>query len=256
VSKDWLKVLVETIEQDDEIGIVQSLVITEGVPAEYYKKNGTINLLGHNVVGFFDINDAGVGKIFQANGCSMIIRWKLVEQLGGLFPDEYFAYAEDTYLSFKVIFNGKKIMHNSRSIVHHKGNATTKEQVSSLMFFYRERNRLLNFILFFPGVFQLKYLPFLAFNFWVKFSLSLFSSNYSTKGLFRAYAWLVCNPKWIREHRHLLAGYQNVKPDEVLKFISGKVFNGDNLIEKIANTFSVFYCRLVGLKVFEVNKSV
>ena len=130
VNEDWLKGLLDEIERDDNIGIVQSLVITEGVPAEYYKKNGTINLLGHNVMNFFEINEDRTGEIFQANGCSLIIRWVLVEQLGGLFPDEYFAYAEDTYLSFKVKFYGKKIMHTSGSIVYHKGNATAKEQVS------------------------------------------------------------------------------------------------------------------------------
>lgn len=254
VSEDWLKVLVETIESDDVIGIVQSLVITEGVPADHYKKNGTINLLGHNVMGFFEINQDGIGEIFQANGCSMIIKWKLVEQLGGLFPDEYFAYAEDTYLSFKVLFNGKKIMHNSRSIVYHKGNATSKKQVSSLMYYYRERNRLLNFILFFTGSFQIKYLLFLFWNFQMKLILSLFSKNYSFSGLFKAYWWLVSNPKWIREHRRLLEGYQNLNEIEVLKYISGKVFNGDNLFARFSNSLSLFYCKLVGLKVFEVNK--
>jgi GT2 family glycosyltransferase len=254
VNEDWLKALLEAIESDENIGIVQSLVITEGVPAEYYKKNGTINLLGHNVMGFFEINAAGTGEIFQANGCSMIIRWVLVEQLGGLFPDEYFAYAEDTYFSFKVKFYGKKIMHTSGSIVYHKGNATAREQVSSMLYFYRERNRLLNFILFFPGIFQLKYLPFLIFNFWIKLLMSIFSNNYSSHGLIQAYRWIITNPKWIREHRRLLEGYEKEKPNDVLKFISGKVFNGDNIIERIANFISILYCRITRIKVFELSK--
>lgn len=254
VNADWLKGLLEIMEKDESIGMAQSLVITEGVPAEYYKKNGTINLLGHNVMDFFVINEDGIGEIFQANGCSLIIRWTLVEELGGLFPDEFFAYAEDTYLSFKVKFYGKKIMHTSSSIVYHKGNATAGQQVPSLLYFYRERNRLLNFILFFPGIFQFKYLPFLAFNFWVKFFLSMFSPNYSLSGLLKAYIWLLSNPKWIRENRRLLEGYEKVKPDQVLKFISGKVFNGNNIIERIANTFSVLYCRITRIKVFELNK--
>ena len=254
VSKDWLKCLVEEIEKDEEIGIVQSLVITEGIPAEYYKKNGTINLLGHNVMGFFDIGEDGTGEILQANGCSLIIRWKLVESLGGLFPDEYFAYAEDTYLSLKVLFYGKKIMHTSKSIVYHKGNVTTKKQVPAEMYFYRERNRLLNFILFFSTGFEFKYLMYLSFNFWVKLLYSLFSKNYSLKGLFRAYLWLLTNPKWIREHRLVLDGYKKSKENEILKMISGKVFEGNNFLEKIANSLSLLYCRVFRIKVYEVAK--
>lgn len=254
VSKDWLKCLVEEIGKDEDIGIVQSLVITEGIPAEYYKKNGTINLLGHNVMGFFDIGEDGRGEILQANGCSLIIRWELVETLGGLFPDEYFAYAEDTYLSLKVLFYGKKIMHTSKSIVYHKGNVTTKKQIPAEMYFYRERNRLLNFILFFSAVFELKYIMYLSFNFWIKLLYSFFSKNYSLKGLLRAYLWLVTNPKWIREHRQLLDGYKKSKEDGIFKMISGMVFEGNNAPERIANTLSLIYCRVFRIKVYEVAK--
>ena len=254
VNENWLKELVDVLESDENIGIVQSLVITEGIPAEYYKKNGTINLLGHNVMGFFDIGEDGKGEILQANGCSLIIRWKLVKELGGLFPDEYFAYAEDTYLSLKVLFYGKKIMHTSKSIVYHKGNATAKEQISSRLYFYRERNRLLNFLIFFSGGFELRYIPYLINNFFMKLLLSFFSSSYSTAGLLRAYLWIAGNPAWIKKQRRLLNGYGKVKDGEVLKYISGKVFNGNNFIEKAANFFSILYCRIVRIKVYEISR--
>ncbi len=252
VSRDWLKCLVEAIEKDENTGMVQSLVITEGIPAEHYKKNGTINLLGHNVMGFFEIGKDGTGNILQANGCSLIIRWNLVEELGGLFPDEYFAYAEDTYLSLKVMFYGKKIMHTSKSIVYHKGNVTTKKQIASKMYFYRERNRLLNFIVFFSGGFEMKYLAYLGFNFWTKLMLSFFSRNYSTGGLIKAYWWILTNPKWIRDHRFLLNGYKKCEEEKIIKMISGKVFEGSNVVEKAANLLSLLYCRVARIKVYEV----
>lgn len=252
VDVNWLQELLNVIEPDESIGIVQSLVLTEGIPEEHYRMNGTINLLGHNVMGFFPIGSDGTGEIFQANGASMMIRWILVEQLGGLFPDEYFAYAEDTYLCFKVKFYGKKIIHTSKSIVHHKGNATAKEQIPSLLYFYRERNRLLNFLLFFSGSFIWRYLPFLIFNFWTKFLLSFFSPQYSTKGLIKAYIWLVTNPAWIKQHRRLLHGYVKTPENDVLSYISGKVFNGDNAFEKFLNSMSVLYCKVLRLKIFEV----
>lgn len=254
VDVNWLRELLNVIEKDENIGIVQSLVITEGIPEEYYKENGTINLLGHNVMGFFPIHGDGIGEIFQANGASLIIRWALVEQLGGLFPDEYFVYAEDTYLCFKVKFYGKRIMHTSRSIVHHKGNATANKQIPSLLYFYRERNRILNFLLFFSGSFLLKYLPYLAFNFLSKFILSFFSSKYSTDGLIKAYWWIVTNPAWIKNHRRLLHGYMKTPQNDVLKFLSGRVFDGPGIIDKISNSLSILYCRIFRIKVYEVEK--
>ena len=125
--------------------------------------------------------------------------------------------------------------HTRRIRTYHKLNVTTKKQVAAEMYFYRESNSLLNFIVFFSAGFEFKYLVYLSFNFWVKLLYSLFSKNYSLKGLLRAYIWLVTNPKWIREHRVLLDGYKKYKQDEILKMISGKVFEGNNSLEKAAN---------------------
>jgi len=40
-----------------------------------------------------------------------------------------------------------------------------------------------------------------------------------------------------------------------LRYISGKIFNGNNISEKIVNTFSVGYCKLTGIHVYENQKS-
>lgn len=247
-DKDWLKNLYDLITSDESIGIVQSLVITEGIPERYYKKNGTLNLLGHNIIEVFEIGENGTGEIFQATGCSLIIRKSLVDSIGGLFLDEYFAYAEDTYLCFKVKFSGQKIMHTSKSLVHHKGSATSKKQQLSSLFFYQERNRLLNFLLFFSANFLIKYIPYLIFNFCLKFSASVFIRKYSAAGLIKSYFWFFSNYKWIRKQRAELNSLKRVNETEVLKFLSGKIFNGENFWEKLINYFSPLYCRMVKIK--------
>ncbi|MEZ4689089.1 MAG: glycosyltransferase family 2 protein [Ignavibacteria bacterium] len=177
VETDWLKELLDCITSHKDTGMAQSLVITEGIPLRYYEKNGTVNLLGHNVMEIFDIDKDGTGEIFQANGCSLIIKKELAHQLGGLFPDEYFAYSEDTYLCMKVKFRGLKIMHTSRSVVRHFGGGSGKNKKPSHLFFYQERNRLLNFLFFFNTGFVIRYIPYLIFNFYMKLVLSLFSKN-------------------------------------------------------------------------------
>ena len=254
VDKDWLKYLVEAIEPGENIGIVQSLVITEGIPERFYKQNGTINILGHNIMEVFPISEDGTGEIFQANGCSLIIRRKLIQELGGLFLNEYFAYAEDTYLCFKVKFDGKKIMHTSKSVVHHKGNQTSKKQKTSFITFLQERNRLLNFLLFFSRGFLIKYIPYLIFNFELKVLASLFSKKYSLTGILKAYWWLATHYKWLRDYRCMLSGYKKNPDKNVLKFVSGKLFNGENIFIKLVNVMSILYCRIVRINVLEVNK--
>jgi GT2 family glycosyltransferase len=93
VDKEWLSELIKCLNESENAGMVQSLVITEGIPKKYYEKNGTINLFGHNIMEVFEIDKNGIGEIFQVNGCSLIIKKKLLDVIGGLFPYEYFAYA-------------------------------------------------------------------------------------------------------------------------------------------------------------------
>ncbi|MEO6694812.1 MAG: glycosyltransferase family 2 protein [Ignavibacteria bacterium] len=249
VEKHWLKNLIECIESDENTGIAQSLVITEGIPLRYYEKNGTINLLGHNIMDVFEIDSDGTGEIFQANGCSMAIRKSLIESLDGLFPDEYFAYSEDTYLCFKVKFRGLKIIHTSKSVVHHKGGGTSGK--FSFLFFYQERNRLLNFIIFFSDSFFIKYIPFLILNFIMKIFASFISEKYSASQLLKAYWWIISNRHWINQKRRSLNLMKAVNEESVLNYLSGKILNGNNAFQKAINWFSISYCKLVRLRIIE-----
>ncbi|MEI7483588.1 MAG: glycosyltransferase family 2 protein [Ignavibacteriota bacterium] len=251
-DKEWLSELVNGLNYTADTGMVQSLVITEGIPLKYYDMNGTINLFGHNIMEVFDINADDMGEIFQVNGCSLIIRKDLLDKLGGLFPDEYFAYAEDTYLSFKVKFAGYKIFHNAKSVVHHKGSSTMKKYKNEFITFHQERNRLLNFLIFFSDSFRRKYYPLLLLNFMIKITYSLFLRKYSFKGIIKAYTWIISNSAWIETKQKELSELKCVSEDEILKCLSGKIANGDNFMEKMLNSISLTYMKLVNLKVIEL----
>lgn len=251
VEKDWLKYLVQTIKSDNNIGLVQSLVYTEGIPMIYYEKNGTINLWGHNVMRFFNIDENGLGEILLASGTSVIINRELIEKTGGIFLDEYFLYSEDTFLSLKAKFCGYKLLHTSKSVVHHIGNATTKNQIRSDLYFYQERNRLLNFFIFFDKKFIFKYIPIFILNYKLKFFYCLFSKKYSLKGLFRSYFWFLGNFKWIKEQRRIIKNYKIVSDNDILKLISSKIFNGSNILERFINSILFLYCKLTCIKIIE-----
>lgn len=254
VDKDWLGELVMCLNESENAGMVQSLVITEGIPKKYYDKNGTINLFGHNIMEVFDINENGIGEIFQVNGCSLIIKRELLNKLGGLFPDEYFAYAEDTYLSFKVKFAGYNIYHNAKSIVQHKGGATMSKYRGEFITFYQERNRLLNFLLFFSDNFRIKYYPLMLYNLFLKLFYGVISRKYSVSGILKAYAWIMKNGKWIETERAKIQQLKRIKEEEVLLYLSGKAANGNNSFEKVLNSIMFFYLKLVNIQVIETSK--
>ena len=70
-------------------------------------------------------------------------------------------------------------MHTSASVVDHFGGGASGSKDPSFMFFYQERNRLMNFLLFFSGKFIVKYIPVLIMNFFLKSAASVVSNKYS-----------------------------------------------------------------------------
>ncbi|MBM4158484.1 MAG: glycosyltransferase family 2 protein [Ignavibacteria bacterium] len=258
VEKTWLDNLVKIFENYPETGIVQSLVLTEGIPDKYYKKNGSINFLGHNIMEIFDIEKNGVGEIFQATGCSMMFEKKLIDSFGFLFLNEYFAYAEDTFLCFRVKFCGLGIIHNAKSVVYHKGGATVKAVSSGLksglLAFYRERNRILNFLLFFSKGFIFKISPYLILNFFAKFIAGIFIKKYSSFSIIKAYLWIIKNKNLIKKNRKILQEQYVKKENYVIGYLTCKLFNGNNIFGKFFNGISKIYCRIIGIRTVEFIK--
>ncbi|MBK6772084.1 MAG: hypothetical protein IPG78_08165 [Ignavibacteria bacterium] len=142
-------------------------------------------------------------------------------------------------------------MHTSASIVDHFGGGASGSKDPSFMFFYQERNRLMNFLLFFSGKFIVKYIPVLILNFFLKSAASVVSNKYSFSKLVKAYFWLMKNQQLIRERRKSLDKIKRVNEDEVLKYISGKLFNGDNVFERGFNFIMLLYCKVTGIHILE-----
>lgn len=254
VEPNWLEELVKALETFENAGLVQSLVLTDGIPKKYYNKNGSINFLGHNIMEIFPVGENGKGEIFLAGGASLIFRKTLLGDKKEIFPDEYFLYSEDTYLSFFSLFSGYKNYHNARSIVYHKGSGTTKKSKSSFITYYQERNRFLNLLIFFPFIFLILLIPYFIFNILSKILLSLFKKKYSLFGIMRAHLWLTFHPGFILKQREVIKPYKKIKYRKVLEYLTCKLFNGENRFEVFINSLSVFYCSLTGLKTVEFRK--
>ncbi|MCK9409376.1 MAG: glycosyltransferase family 2 protein [Bacteroidetes bacterium] len=246
VNNGWLDGLVKAIS-DDRIVCASSLIKTEGIPDRYYEKNGSINFLGHNIMRVFDEPT----DIFFAGGASLIFKKEII---GLPFDADYFVYAEDVYLSLRSRFMGYQIRHTNESTLEHFGSGTSKTQKTKYLSFYQERNRILNTFLFFSPSTIIKVLPLLCINAVVKCCASLIGMKYSIRGIVRAYGWFFVHRDLIKQKRATLLLERKVDEKEVIRYMSGKLTNGESIIGKVINTISLAYCALVGLKVIELKR--
>jgi GT2 family glycosyltransferase len=246
VHQGWLQGLANAIA-DENVAAVSSLIKTEGIPDKYYEKNGSINFLGHNIMRIFDEPT----DIFFAGGASMIFRKDII---GIPFDEDYFVYGEDVYLGLRVRFMGYQVKHTNESILDHFGNGTSKSQKSDFLTFYQERNRLLNTFLFFTPRTILKVAPFIVINCIAKIFASLLGMKYSFIGLLKAYGWFVIHIPLIINKRRALRSEQKVEEAKVIRYMTGKLTNGESTVGKLLNAISLLYCRIVNIKVIELSK--
>jgi GT2 family glycosyltransferase len=244
VDKNWLKYLVDSISERNTVA--SSFVITQGIPEKYYKTNGSVSYLMYNVMNVFDNSE-----IFYPNGCSVIFR---KSEVGYPFDESYYYYGEDVYLGLMARFRGMKVVFARDSVVNHIGSGTNSDAVKKT--FYQERNRFLNIYLFFSPWYIIKILPYIFFNHSFNIILSLLGKGKPLMGLLKAYIWFYLNIPLVLKKRKQVRNRITADESEVIKYMTSKVFNGENLFERITNKLSYFYSRFVGLKSHEYyNKS-
>jgi GT2 family glycosyltransferase len=239
VEENWLGPLV-TLARRPGVGVVCSKVITEGVPPEFYEMNGTVNYLGYNFMRVFQ----DLSQVFYASGASLLVRRDHVDHL---FPDEYFIYHEDVYLSWKMRLLGLSIAMAQDSVVHHRGSATTKLQASTAVAFYQERNRILNCLLFYELRTLFLLLPYFLADAIAKVFVGAISNRKSLVGVVRAYWWLFTNTGWIRAQRSQHQRLRQVRDSSIMRLMSSDVVDSGAGFARLANRLSKAYADSVGL---------
>ncbi|MBM2841237.1 MAG: hypothetical protein HW412_1765 [Bacteroidetes bacterium] len=239
VEPQWLTALLEYATKP-EVGVATSRVITEGVPDKFYEMNGTISYLGYNIMREF----ADVSQVFFGSAASLIFKKANVDRP---FLDEFFLYHEDVFLSWKLRLMGLDVRMAQHSVVRHKGSATTRRQPSRMVTFYQERNRLLNVLFFFERRTLVLLIPYLILDAVAKTILSLLTQRKSLLGILRAYWWIGANLRWVLHQREMLQSKRRVPDSEIMKLMSCKVVDGDNLLSRWINGLSKLYATSVGL---------
>ena len=153
VEKNRLKELVYCMEWNKKLWMVWSLVLDKWKEEELiglYKnrKQWWIN----NYIfesSFRDLTEQEIKSwVLQTTGiwwCALIYKKELAEIP---FPDFYFAYAEDTYLSMSIILQGYELAICTKSIVHHFWSWSFWKKTSLNKAFHWSKNNLCNILIF------------------------------------------------------------------------------------------------------------
>ena len=149
VDSAWLTALVDLIENDDSIGVVQSMIL--------FSDKKTVNSAGVEEVEDYYFRDIGFNEkdsrkyntakeLDYFSGGSVLFRRQCLESVGP-FDEDFIMYCEDVEYSIRCRKNGWKIFYCPKSVLYHLYQGTSS---SELCEYFCSRNRMLTIAKHYP----------------------------------------------------------------------------------------------------------
>lgn len=151
---------------------------------------------------------ASAGDVATVSGATFAARTDVWRALGG-FPDEWFAYQEDSHLSLLAWHRGWRVRYEPAAVVHHHYHFSRNAQKSYLL----ERNRLLNVLTLYQRRTLLVLAPALGAFELLMLLLSLRQGWAGAK--LRGYLWIARHRDVVRRRREW-AQSQRIRTDAEL----------------------------------------
>lgn len=148
VDVSWLKEIMRVFKEDLMVGAAQPKILNYDYPKKIDSLGGSINFYGFAIGGNLGINDlaySGTREIFFAVGSAMVVRKKLLEEVG-FFDPSFFMCCEDVDLSWRIRLRGYKILLIPRAIVYHKISFTFKKTPNIKIIWHLRKNRVVTLI--------------------------------------------------------------------------------------------------------------
>lgn len=148
VKRDLIDILISVAEPDERIGVVgpkiyaglsESLVLW-GAGGEIDWRHGKTYHTGYHEIdhGQWD----NIRDVDYVSGCAMLIRKKVLEDVG-LLDERFFLYYEETDFCMRARKRGFRVVYAPHARVWHKAFATTGGENGPVYTYYMTRNRLL-----------------------------------------------------------------------------------------------------------------
>lgn len=146
VNKNFLSILVDTLQKDKDIGLVGPKIYYSDKENILVSEGGEINLKKGP---FLNINQNQTDKkLFTEpvdreyiSGCCMLVKKEVFQKIG-LLDQKYFCYVEDIDFCVRCRKSGFKTVYEPRSIIHHKTSRATGGEINPVKEFYKSRNAI------------------------------------------------------------------------------------------------------------------
>ncbi len=219
VDPEWAREMVEYMNRNPAVGVAGCTV---KAPYDVWNK-GTMGVVGDNIW------EANAAEPFYVAGACMVVRRVALEP----FDSDYFLAAEDVYLCWLLRLRGYKIGLAPKAGIHHEASHSRKK-VPTISAFYGERNKILNFLIFYSLSTLLRISPLILL-------LCLMQRN------FRAYYWVVRNWRLAVDKRKRIQSQRRVGDGEITKYMSSRLSHHNELL----NSLSRWYLKRVRVKTLE-----
>ena len=172
VDKNWLLELTKWIESDRNLWAVGSLILDEGHEDEIKKqifedkKKFMLSVFWETVIEPIEKWELESWILYTngLSGCCVMYKKWLIEKP---FEDYYFAYAEDVYLSRKILLTGYSLWMCINSTINHFWSWSFGKSPSKVKLFNGNKNQIINFLLFYSTWTKIKLFPlFLLIQIW------------------------------------------------------------------------------------------
>jgi hypothetical protein len=154
VDKKWLEYLLDPFSLGEDVGGTIAKVIFYG--------NRTIQYAGGRLTFYGKAVSEGLAdrdrktynirkRVLWGQGCSLMLRRKVINELGECFCPQFFIYCDDLDLSWRVNGLGYKIIYEPRSWLLHKGSVAVERNADPKYFIRKDqlyrnlRNKYLTF---------------------------------------------------------------------------------------------------------------
>lgn len=149
IDPNFLTLLIQEIESDKSIGIIQPKIYVLDQKdhldniGSYLTITGFLQHIGYLARDSEDFNKERY--IFSSKGACMLIRKKIVDQIG-LFDSDFGTYFEETDFCWRVWLIGYRVLFFPKSKIFHKIGFTSKKQDQSFIFYHSSKNRICSLI--------------------------------------------------------------------------------------------------------------
>lgn len=82
------------------------------------------------------VGERETASVEVLSGCCMLVRRRVIDEVGGAFDEDYFMYCEDVDLAYRIQMGGyQNIYYPEVSLIHYKGESTRKSTLSYVRIF-------------------------------------------------------------------------------------------------------------------------